>query len=138
MDPHNLPQTDADPSSLRIATGVGLLLVATGIAGVLWIGQQIIALGNDPQSIPLIAKFLAFDSTARTIVISNDKIVLPEGLYFAVGLFLFILVVFVAATLAKSLVSIGASLLGHNVASVLNRLREEIGSMKRHLESRNK
>jgi hypothetical protein len=138
MDTGQQPQADADPQNRRIATAVGLALVAMGVAGVLWIGQQLFALADGPQNVPLVGKFLSFDSAARTLIISSEKIELPEGLYFAVGLFIFLLALIVAASLAKALISIGASLLGNDVAKVMDRLRNEIGSMKRTLESRNK
>ncbi|MGH9203910.1 MAG: hypothetical protein ACRD2A_22005, partial [Vicinamibacterales bacterium] len=67
---------------------VGLIFVAPGVVGVLWIAERIIALAAGPQSVPLIAKFLAFDTTGRTIVTSSGNVELPEGLYFAgVGCF---------------------------------------------------
>jgi len=139
MDPRDQQKTEEEASSRKLRSTVGLILIVLGIAGVLWIAERIIVLGGGPQNIPLIAKFLAFDAAARTIVTPRGNFELPEGLYFGVGSFLFILALVVAAVLAKALISTGAHLMGHEVASsVANRLRDEMDRLKAYLDSRNK
>ena len=138
MDLRNQQQSEEDAGYRKMKAGVALLLITMGVVGVLWIVGQIIALASGPQDIPLIAKFLAFDPVARTLVTPAGNYQLPEGLHFAAGFFLYILVLSVAATLAKALITTGASLMGQDVASALNHLRDEVRRLKEYLESRNK
>ena len=138
MDVRNQQQAEEDAGYRKMRAGVALVLITMGIVGVLWIVEQIIVLASGPQDIPLIAKFLAFDTVARTLVTPAGNYQLPEGLYFAAGFFLYILVLSVAATLAKALIITGANLMGQDVASALNHLRDEVRRLKEHLEGRNK
>jgi hypothetical protein len=132
---NNLQGEEEDRTFRRIKGGIGLLLVAMGVAGVLWIFERIIALGDGPQNTPLIAKFLSFDAVARTLVTPSGNYELPEGLYFAAGLFLYIVVLGVVAGLAKALITAGGNLLEQAGVSVANRLGEEFGRLREYLES---
>ena len=138
MDLRNQQQSEEDSGYRKMRAGVALVLITMGIVGVLWIVEQIIVLTSGPQDIPLIAKFLAFDPAARTVVTPDGNHQLPESVYLAAGFFLYILVLGVAASLAKALIATGASLLGQDVAAALNHLRDEVKRLKEYLESRNK
>ena len=138
MDLRDQQRAEEDAGYRKTRAGVALVLITMGIVGVLWIVEQILVLVSGPQDVPLIAKFLAFDPVARTLVTPAGNYQLPEGLYFAAGFFLHILVLSVAAALAKALIASGASLMGQDVASALNHLRDEMRRLKEHLESRNK
>lgn len=137
MDTLSPQQVEEELNSKRLRARVGLVLIALGVVGVLWIAERIIALAAGAQSVPLVAKFLAYDESGRSIVTSGGSVVLPEGLYLAIGFFLYILALWVAAGLAKILLTTGAHLMGHELTWVANRLREEMGRLKEYLESRN-
>ena len=136
MDSRDLEQTEEGLNSRKLRSYTGTILVTMGIAGVLWIVERIIALGSGPQDIPLIAKFLAFDTAGRTIGTPSGNFVLPEGLYFAVGFFLYLMVLGVIATLTKALIAAGVNLLGPDVSAATNRLQGEIGRLRTFLENR--
>jgi hypothetical protein len=138
MDTLSPQQAEEEISSRKLRARVGLVLIGLGVVGVLWIAERIIALAGGAHSVPLISKFLAYDESGRSIVTPGGSIVLPEGLYFAIGFFLYILALWVAAGLAKALLTTGAHLMGHEFTSVVHRLREEMGRLKEYLESRSK
>jgi fatty acid desaturase len=138
MDSRSPQQAEEELSSRRLRSRVGLILIGLGVAGILLIAERIIALAADAQGIPLIARFLAYDESGRSIVASGGSVVLPEGLYLAVGLFLYILALWVFAGLARALLTAGAHLMGQEFTSVAHRLREEMARLKEYLENRNK
>ena len=111
MDLLNQQLTEDETNYRKTRNGVALFLVAAGAIGVLFMGERIVAIGNGPQNIPLIAKFLAFDATARKIIVPDGEIEVPEGAYFAVGTFLYLLALFIAGSLTKVLIVTGAGLL---------------------------
>jgi hypothetical protein len=121
----------------RLTAAIGLVLLGMGIIGVVWIAHALITLSTAPRAIPLMEKFLAFDNAARSIGTPDGPVQLPEGLYFAVGVFLYILVLGIAAMLAKALIVSGTKLVQLDVTPLLNRLRDEIRGMKEHWEKRN-
>lgn len=138
MDLRSQQQAEEESGYRKLKAAVGLALIVIGLVGVLWIAERIFALGDGPRDIPLIAKFVAFDTVARTIVTPSGSYEFPEGVYFAAGLFLYLLALAVVATLIKSLISAGANLMGHDVAIVLNSFRDELRRFKEYLEKRAK
>jgi hypothetical protein len=134
MDLRSQQQAEEDSSYRKLKAAVGLALIVIGLVGVVWIAERIFALGDGPRDIPLVANFVAFDAAARTIVTPGGSYQFPEGVYFAAGLFLYILALTVVATLIKALISAGANLMGHDVAIVLNSFRDELRRFKEYLE----
>lgn len=120
----------------RFKTGTGVVLLALGVSGAIWIAHGIITLGTAPQDIPLISMFLAFDTEARTIVTASGNIELPKGLYFAVAFFLYILALAIVGGVTKVLITSGANLFQQELTPLLNRFRDEIRRFKEYLESR--
>jgi len=92
-------ENEEESTHRKINTGTGLALVGVGVVGVLWIAERLFSLGDGPQAIPLVGKFLAFDAAARTIVTPSGKYEVPEGAYFAAGIFLYILMLGVGVSL---------------------------------------
>ena len=138
MDLRSQQQAEEESNYRKLKVAVGLALIVMGLVGVLWIGERIIALADGPRDIPLIAKFVAFDTAARTIATPNGNYEFPEGVYFAAGLFLYILALAVVAALIKALIAAGANLMGHDVAIVLNSFRDDLRRFKESLEKRAK
>jgi hypothetical protein len=131
-------ENEEESRQRKIKTGTGLGLVGLGVLGVVWIAWLLFSLGDGPHAIPLVGKFLAFDAAARTIVTPSGNYEVPEGAYFAAGIFLYIMVLAVAVSLIKALLTAGVTLLGHDVASAVNRLGEEFARFKAYLETRDK
>jgi hypothetical protein len=131
-------ENEEESTHRKVNTGTGLALVAVGVVGVLWIAERLFSLGDGPQAIPLVGQFLAFDAAARTIVTPSGKYEVPEGAYFAAGIFLYILMLAVGVSLIRALLTAGVTLLGHDVASALNRLSGEFARFKTYLETRGK
>lgn len=115
---------------------MGLLLLLMGIIGVVWIAYSIMTLGTAPQSIPIIGKFASFDNAARSLDTPEGRIEMPEGLYYAVGIFLYILALAIGASLVKALIATGANLLNQEMKPVMNWFRDEMRRLKEHLEKR--
>jgi hypothetical protein len=107
-----------------------------GMIGAVWIAHSVMTLITAPQTIPIISKFGAFDKVARSIVASEGTVELPEGLYYAVGFFLYVLALAIAASLAKVLITVGANLVGQESTPILNWLRDEMRRFKEHWEKR--
>lgn len=138
MDLRTQQQAEEEANHRKVRSGVGLTLIALGVAGVIWIVERLLALGSGPQDIPLIARFVSFDSAARTIVTSSGSYELPEGVYFASGVLVYLMALGIIAALSKALITSGAGLVGNEVAAALNRLREETARLKDRIESTNK
>jgi len=136
MDVLTRGQGQEESGQRRSIAAIGLVLLGLGIIGVIWIGHAIITLSTAPHAIPFMEKFLAFDNVARSIETPEGPVELPEGLYFVAGVFLYILLLTVAAMLTKVLVVSGTKLLHYDVTPLLNRLRVEIRRMKEHAEQR--
>jgi hypothetical protein len=81
-------------------------------------------------------EFLPFDNAARSIGTPEGPVELPEGLFFVAGVFLYILLLSIAAMRTKVLVVSGTRLLQSDATPLLNRLRDEIRRMKEHAEKR--
>jgi hypothetical protein len=131
-------ENEEESTHRKVNTGTGLALVAIGVIGVLWLAERLFSLGDGPQAIPLVGKFLAFDAAARTIVTPSGKYEVPESAYFAAGIFLYILMLAVGVSLIRALLTAGVTLLGHDVASALNRMSREFARFKAYLETRGK
>ena len=131
-------ENEDESTHRKVKTGTGLALVAIGVVGVLWIVERLFSLGDGPQAIPLVGKFLAFDAAARTIATPSGRYEVPEGAYFAAGIFLYILMLGIAVSLTKALLTAGVTLLGQDVASALNRMGAELARFKTYLETRDK
>jgi hypothetical protein len=120
----------------RLKGAVGLLLLLMGIIGVVWIAYSIMTLSTAPQSIPIIGKFASFDKAARSLDTPEGRIEMPEGLYYAVGIFLYVLVLAIGASLVKALITTGANLLNQEMKPVMNWFRDEMRRLREHLEKR--
>ena len=136
MSSPNQLQSEEESGYRKLRAASGVTLLALGIVGAVWIVERLLGLGTGPQDIPLLAKFVSFDATARTIVTPEGKYELPEGLYFAVGTLAYLITLGIVATLVKVLIASGAGLLGQEVTSATNRLRQEMERMRQHLEKK--
>lgn len=136
MSSLNQLQTEEESGYRKLRAAAGVTLIALGIVGAVWIVERLVVLGTGPQDIPLIAKFVSFDAAARTIVTPEGKYELPEGLYFAVGTVVYLIALSLVATLVKILITGGASLLGQEVTTATNRLRQEMERMRQSLEKK--
>jgi hypothetical protein len=136
MDPIEHTRPCEDSGYLRVKRALGLLLLAMGIIGVVWIAHSILTLGTASQSIPLIARFAAFDKTARSIDTPEGRIELPEGVYFAAGFFLYVLALGIGASLTKMLITVGANLLSQEMTPLMSWFRDEMRRFKEQWEKR--
>jgi hypothetical protein len=134
MDVRTQQQLDDDSRHRKLKSGVGLALIALGVIAIIFLAERIFTLANGPRDIPLIAQFVSFDAAARTITTPEGKYEMAVGVYFAAGLFLYIVALSLVAGLAKVLVSSGASLLSEYSATLVERIRADLGRAKRDIE----
>jgi hypothetical protein len=131
MDEHRYTHhVDADPNYRWTHVLFGGLLLTIGIASVTWILYSIVNVTTSPQSIPLMVKFIGFDEEAIIKMTPDGSIQLPAGFFYASGLFLYIIVLGIAGSLTKVLLSTGTRLLEPDIKPLLMRWRTELRGFK--------
>lgn len=108
----------------------GFLLIISGIVGAILITNQMILFIKSPQDIALITKFMEFSSQARTIVLQNGNIELPEILNFIIGFIVYLWILGMGISLVKLLITSGVTLLQNEVEEILKELHNEILRLK--------
>jgi hypothetical protein len=114
------------PHSRMFPMALGVVLLALGIAAVVWIAGVLFSLAGGPRNMPFVAAFLSFDRAGRSLVTPGGPIELPEGAFFAVGIILQVAVIWVVGGLARVLISSGAHLIEPEGGSVARRLVNEL------------
>lgn len=114
-----------------------MTLIALGIFGALWIVERIFTLGDGPQNIGFIASFAGLDSAdGGSIRTPQGDIELPRGAYLLAGTFFYLVALAIVAGICKALIGAGARLLSHDVATLLQRMREEVAGLRAHMETK--
>jgi hypothetical protein len=102
----------------------GILLLTIGIVVMMWILYSIIYLMTSPQDVQVLAQFISLDERAMIRISPDATIQLPGGVFYAVGFFLYVVVLGIAGSLTKVLLSTGTRLLAPDITPLLSRLRE--------------
>ena len=116
---------------------MGVVLIALGIIAALWIVERVFALGGGPENIELIARFASLDDAGgRVMRTPSGDVEFPHGWYMVAGTFLYLLAMAIVAGLAKALIVSGARLLSHDVATLVEGLRNDIGGLRKYVETK--
>ncbi len=105
---------------------MGIVLLLLGITGVLLLANQILLFISAPQDVALVNKFMQFASQTNTVALADGRIEVPEILSFALGGILYIGVLSVGASITHSLISSGTNLLGNQIQTLLDGIRNEL------------
>ena len=98
---------------------VGFVLIAIGLAIILWTFFQIYGIFKDPAVLDNFAKILPVDDHLRQIQIDEQKIILPP-LLFQVIIYALVVVMFcVLVAIGSALITPGASLLQPDITKFL-------------------
>lgn len=108
----------------RLVATYGSVLIGLDVVGVIWIAFQLMTVLNEPESVPLVAMFRDLPADARTLVVDEETVEFPEGLGLFLGVFLYVLVLWVAGSLIGRLIRSGVDLLQLDVARAVRRLVE--------------
>jgi hypothetical protein len=125
MDEQRHTHDVAEDSNYRwIQVSLGILLLTMGIVGVMWTLYSIAYLTTSPHDVQVLAQFTSLDEHATIRISPDATIQLPDGVFYALGFFLYVVMLGIAGSLTKALLSTGTRLLEPDIRSFLSRLRE--------------
>lgn len=112
------------PSSNTRTIGVVLLGLGVVLAG--WVVTIIYRLITGDGTTEIISNLIPMESIEITIRTSSESMVVPESLFYVVGLFFCVLLLAICGGIAKALIVNGVKMLQPEVQGSLEHLRQDL------------
>ncbi len=99
----------------RFQNVLGFCLLALGIIGGCWIAASVVGFITDPAAVSLVQALSSAAAPDRSMTIAGQPVVLAKTMLQATGMFLFLVVMGIAAGVVRTFIAGGVNLLQHDV-----------------------
>ena len=127
-------------NNLNLRTGFGVGLLILGIVGVFMIAIMLISLVYNlvefPEEAPFISKLAEIASDVGPVKVGEEDIHLPYGVYYILGIFIYLIILGIGAGLAKVCIDGGVNLLHEKMDRMFSRLNKEIKKIKKSFSTK--
>lgn len=120
----------------RLQHLIGFSLIGLGVAGACWIASSLLTFITEPLSIPLVQTLSSATVPDRSLMVADQPVVLATTMLQATGMFLFLVVMGIAAGIVRTLVIGGVNLLQHDINRLLRNLKADIKLLGNSIRAR--
>ena len=109
---------------------VGIILLALGVILSGWIVQIIYHIISGEGASSIVNRIIDIGEIDRKIIASSETVILPESLFYTIGIIILVLFLSISAGISKALIYSGVKILQPDISRTLKEIKKEIRDKK--------
>jgi arginine repressor len=118
---------DKPSSNMKL---VGIILLALGVILSGWIVHTIFQIISVEGASSIVKRIIDMGEIDRRIIASSETIILPESLFYTIGIIILVLLLSISAGISKALIYSGIKILQPDISRTLKEIKKEIRDKK--------